>query len=105
MKDHRYSGRTTSLAKDRLKSLSRRASLFSLRRNPLTSQCKSTHWKQCWHGQGHGGVSRYKVERAVFSWAKFLAETPAKPKTASASLFEWAVSLEQEEELVGLPAE
>ena len=49
-------------------------------------------------------------QQSLFSWAEFLAEEPVKPKgrsgkpqPATASLFEWAFSLEQEreEELVG----
>ena len=40
----------------------------------------------------------------LFSWAEFMAESPAKPngmpKPSSLSLFEWAFSLKQEKELV-----
>ena len=49
-------------------------------------------------------------QRTLFSWAEFMAEEPMKPKgrsrkpkSATASLFEWALTLEQEREaeLVG----
>ena len=45
----------------------------------------------------------------LFSWAEFMAEEPVKPKCgngkpqpATPSLFEWALSLEQEREAVGM---
>ena len=44
-------------------------------------------------------------QQSLFSWAEFLAEEPGKPKgrsrklqPAAASLFEWALTLEQERE-------
>ena len=44
-------------------------------------------------------------QQSLFSWAEFMAEKPAKPKgrrrkpqPASISMFEWALSLEQERE-------
>ena len=49
-------------------------------------------------------------QQSLFSWGEFMAEEPAKPskrngksKPASISMFEWALSLEQqrEEEMVG----
>ena len=47
-------------------------------------------------------------QRSLFSWAEFMAEEPVKPKSrsrkpkpASTSLFDWALTLEREEELVG----
>ena len=47
-------------------------------------------------------------QRTPFSWAEFMAEEPVKPKgrkaqPATASLFDWALTLEQEKEkeLVG----
>ena len=51
-----------------------------------------------------------ETQRSLFSWAEFIAEEPAKPpgrsrkpKPSFQSLFEWALSMEQErdEELVG----
>ena len=52
-------------------------------------------------------------QKALFSWAEFMTEEPVKPKgrsrkpqPASASLFEWALSAEEEREAepVGVPA-
>ena len=47
-------------------------------------------------------------QKALFSWAEFMTEEPVKqkgrsrkPQPASASLFEWALTLEQEQEPVG----
>ena len=44
-------------------------------------------------------------QQSLFSWAEFMAEEPVKPKgrsrkpqPATASLFEWALELEQERE-------
>ena len=44
-------------------------------------------------------------QQSVFSWAEFMAEEPAKParrngkpKPATLSMFEWALSLEEEKE-------
>ena len=69
------------------------------------------------NGNGHHSLPRtgYGVEadepqQSLFSWAEFMAEEPVKPKRrkrkaqpAAASLFEWALEMEQEreEELVG----
>ena len=56
------------------------------------------------------GVTIDKHNKSLFSWAEFMAEEPVKPKgrgrkpqPAAASLFEWALTVEQEreEELVG----
>ena len=46
------------------------------------------------------------AQRSLFSWTEFLAGEQGrgrnrKPKPASTSLFEWALGLEREEELVG----
>ena len=58
---------------------------------------------------GHADVVE-ETQQSMFSWAEFLAEEPpkpsrrnGKPKPASLSLFEWALSLEEEreEEMVG----
>ena len=45
------------------------------------------------------------MQRSLFSWAEFIAEEQVKPKggsrksqPATASLFDWALSLEQERE-------
>ena len=45
-------------------------------------------------------------QRTLFSWAEFIAEEPVKhkgrclkPQPVAASLFEWALSIEQEQEL------
>ena len=47
-------------------------------------------------------------QQSLFSWAEFMAEEPVKPRCrgrkpqpATPSLFDWALSLEQEKELVG----
>ena len=69
------------------------------------------------NGNGHAaipvkrnGANGYHEEvdepqRSLFSWAEFMAEEPVKPKRrsrksqpATASLFEWALSLEQDRE-------
>ncbi len=64
---------------------------------------------------GHNGNGHHEdadePQRSLFSWAEFIAAEPARPKgrrrkpqPATASLFEWALTLEQqqrEEELVG----
>ena len=46
-------------------------------------------------------------QQSLFSWAEFMAEEPVKPKRrngkpqpASMSMFEWALSMEQEKEAV-----
>ena len=49
-------------------------------------------------------VNGHDEQRSLFSWAEFLAEGPeekpsrrnGKPKPATISMFEWALSLEQE---------
>ena len=52
-------------------------------------------------------------QQTLFSWAEFMAEEPAKPKgrkqkpqSATLSMFEWALGLEQkrEREAAGLSA-
>ena len=57
---------------------------------------------------GNGHHDEVPEQRSPFSWADFLAEVPVvsqgrgrKPQPASASLFEWALSMERERELVG----
>ena len=61
------------------------------------------------NGNGHHDVAP-EPQQSLFSWAEFMAEEPVKPKgrgrkpqPASTSLFDWALSLEQERdaELVG----
>ena len=58
---------------------------------------------------GHNGNGHHEganePQRSLLSWAEFMAAAPAKPKRrrsrtqpASASLFEWALTLEQERE-------
>ncbi len=60
-------------------------------------------------GNGHDDEAA-EPQQSLFSWAEFMAEAPVKtkgrsrkPQPATASLFEWVVSLEQERgaELVG----
>ena len=71
------------------------------------------------NGNGHAAVEvnenghsdeAPEPQQTLFSWAEFMAEEPVKPKgrgrkpqPAAASLFEWALTVEQEreEELVG----
>ena len=55
-------------------------------------------------GQGHQDEPA-EGQRTLFSWAEFMAEEPVKPQgrsrksqPATASLFEWALELEQERE-------
>ncbi len=58
------------------------------------------------HANGNGNGHHDEAEepqRALFSWAEFLSEEPVKPrgrdrkpKPASLSMFEWALTLEQE---------
>ncbi len=71
-----------------------------------------------WNGNGHtngNGNGHHdeapEPQQSLFSWAEFMAEEPVKPKRrkskpqpASLSMFEWALTLEQEheEEPVGL---
>ena len=66
------------------------------------------------NSDGHAAVRAYgnghheepaEGQQSLFSWAEFLAEEPGKPKgrsrkpqPAAASLFEWALTLEQERE-------
>ena len=61
------------------------------------------------NGNGHYDEAP-EPQQSLFSWAEFMAEEPVKPKgrgrkpqPAAASLFEWALTVEQEreEELVG----
>ena len=61
------------------------------------------------NGNGHRDDA-HEPQQTLFSWAEFMAEEPVKPKgrgrkpqPATPSLFDWALSLEQEreEELVG----
>ena len=61
------------------------------------------------NGNGHHDEAP-EPQQSLFSWAEFMAEEPVKPKgrgrkpqPAAASLFEWALTVEQEreEELVG----
>ncbi len=56
------------------------------------------------HGNSHHEDDP-EPQRTLFSWAEFMAEEPLKPKgrrrkpqLAAASLFEWALTLEQERE-------
>ncbi len=62
---------------------------------------------------GHHHDEAPETQQSLFSWGEFMAEEPVekqsrrgKKEAASLSLFEWALSLEQEreEELIGLPA-
>ena len=53
---------------------------------------------------GHADVVE-ETQQSMFSWAEFLAEEPqkparrnGKPKPATLSMFEWALSLEEEKE-------
>ena len=59
------------------------------------------------NGNGHHDEAP-EPQQSLFSWAEFMAEEPVKPKgrngkpkPASLSMFEWALSLEQERETVG----
>ena len=54
------------------------------------------------NGNGHSDETP-EPQQTLFSWAEFMAEESAKPRgrsrkpqPASASLFEWALSMEQE---------
>ena len=62
------------------------------------------------NGNGHDDEAP-EPQQSLFSWAEFMAEEPVKPKgrgrkpqPAAASLFEWALEMEQEreEEVVGV---
>ena len=53
---------------------------------------------------GHS-AGKDETQQSLFSWAEFMAEEPAKPsrkngkaKPATMSMFEWALSLEEEKE-------
>ena len=61
------------------------------------------------HANGNGANGHHEEadepQQSLFSWAEFMAEEPVKPKRrngkpqpASMSMFEWALSLEQERE-------
>ena len=61
------------------------------------------------NGNGHDDEAP-EPQQSLFSWAEFMAEEPVKPKghsrkaqPATLSMFEWALTVEQEreEELVG----
>ena len=54
---------------------------------------------------GHDGEAVEPEQRSLFSWAEFMAEEPekpsrrnGKPKPATLSMFEWALSVEQKKE-------
>ena len=54
------------------------------------------------NGNGHHDVAP-EPQKSLFSWAEFMAEEPVKPKgrkpqPAAASLFGWALEMEQERE-------
>ena len=62
------------------------------------------------NGNGHHHDEAEEPQQSLFSWAEFMAEEPVKPKgrspkpqPATLSMFEWALTVEQEreEELVG----
>ena len=62
------------------------------------------------NGNGHHDDEAEEPQQSLFSWAEFMAEEPVKPKgrspkpqPATLSMFEWALTVEQEreEELVG----
>ena len=63
------------------------------------------------NGNGHQEEEAVEGQQSLFSWAEFMAEEPVKPKvrkqkpqSATLSMFEWALTVEQEreeEELVG----
>ena len=62
------------------------------------------------NGNGHHDEAE-EPQQTLFSWAEFMAEEPVKPKGRKAqanslSLFDWALSLEQEREAetVGRPS-
>ena len=57
------------------------------------------------NGNGHHAEEPAEGQQSLFSWAEFLSAEPdrpsgrnGKPKTASASLFQWALDQEQERE-------
>ena len=66
-----------------------------------------------WNGTGpaeetpwsNGHDEAPETQRSLFSWAEFMAEEPpkpsrknGKPKPATMSMFEWALSMEEEKE-------
>ena len=60
------------------------------------------------NGNGRLDDEATEPQQSLFSWAEFMAEEPVKPKgrgrkpqPAAASLFEWALEMEQEREPVG----
>ena len=55
------------------------------------------------NGNGHHDGDAPEPQQSLFSWAEFMAEEPVKPKgrktqPATLSMFEWAMSMEQERE-------
>ena len=57
------------------------------------------------NGNGHHGDEAPESQQSLFSWAEFMAEEPVKPRgrkskpqPATLSMFEWAMSMEQERE-------
>ena len=57
------------------------------------------------NGNGHHDDEALEPQQSLFSWAEFMAEEPVKPKSrkskpqpATLSMFEWAMTLEQERE-------
>ena len=62
-----------------------------------TTPAEETPWSN-----GHDEV--HETQQSLFSWAEFMADVPAKPKRngkaqpATMSMFEWALSLEEEKE-------
>jgi len=64
------------------------------------------------NGNGHHDDEPAEGQQSLFSWAEFLADEPArpngrngKPKTASTSLFQWALEIEQERDREPVGAE
>ena len=60
---------------------------------------------------GHHDDEAPEPQQSLFSWAEIMAEEPAKPKgrgrkpqPATLSMFEWALTLEQEREAVPVGA-
>ena len=63
-----------------------------------TTPAEETPW-------GNGHDEAIETQRSLFSWAEFMAEEPpkpsrknGKPKPATMSMFEWALSMEEEKE-------
>ena len=57
------------------------------------------------NGNGHREDEAPEPQQSLFSWAEFMAEEPVKPKgrtskpqPATLSMFEWALTVEQERE-------